>query len=170
MENIDAFSIKDLWGNLNFDYVVGSSVGFSDGIICVWDPSEFIQEHVSKSDYFVAIMGTWSPSSTKLLVISVYAPQELREKRDLWNYLRSFIDSFPSQLSTAQIEDLERIVSYDEVKRAVWDCGANKSPGQMDLLLSSFVNSGGSLIKTCFRQFLNFSRMVTYLGDATLYL
>nr|GEV09268.1 RNA-directed DNA polymerase, eukaryota, reverse transcriptase zinc-binding domain protein [Tanacetum cinerariifolium] len=26
-------------------------------------------------------------------------------------------------------EDLERIVSYDEVKRAVWDCGANKSPG-----------------------------------------
>ncbi|GJR59757.1 hypothetical protein Tco_1501919 [Tanacetum coccineum] len=51
--------------------------------------------------------------------------------------------SFPNQLSTAQIEHLERIVSYDEVKRAVWDCGANKSPGQMDLLLSSFdVNSG----------------------------
>ncbi|GJU15007.1 RNA-directed DNA polymerase, eukaryota [Tanacetum coccineum] len=28
-----------------------------------------------------------------------------------------------------QIEDLERLVTYDEVKRAVWDCGANKSPG-----------------------------------------
>ncbi|GJY36025.1 RNA-directed DNA polymerase, eukaryota [Tanacetum coccineum] len=37
-------------------------------------------------------MGTWSPTSTKLLIISVYAPQELTEKRDLWNYLRSLID------------------------------------------------------------------------------
>ncbi|GJU30905.1 RNA-directed DNA polymerase, eukaryota [Tanacetum coccineum] len=97
MENIDAFSIKDLWGILNFDYVVGSSVGFSSDIVCVWDSSKFIQEHVSKSDYFVAIIGTWSPSSTKLLVISVYAPQELREKRDLWNYLRSFIDRWEGE-------------------------------------------------------------------------
>ncbi|GJU77185.1 RNA-directed DNA polymerase, eukaryota [Tanacetum coccineum] len=32
-------------------------------------------------------MGTWIPTSTKLLIISVYAPQELSEKRDLWDYL-----------------------------------------------------------------------------------
>ncbi|GJX99907.1 RNA-directed DNA polymerase, eukaryota [Tanacetum coccineum] len=35
----------------------------------------------------------------------------------------------PNRLSSVQVEDLERIVTYDEVKRAVWDCGANKSPG-----------------------------------------
>ncbi|GJW59500.1 RNA-directed DNA polymerase, eukaryota [Tanacetum coccineum] len=29
MESIDLFSIKSLWGNLNFDHVVGPSVGFS---------------------------------------------------------------------------------------------------------------------------------------------
>ncbi|GJS62447.1 RNA-directed DNA polymerase, eukaryota [Tanacetum coccineum] len=27
------------------------------------------------------------------------------------------------------LKDLERNVSYDEIKRAVWDCGINKSPG-----------------------------------------
>ncbi|GJT98438.1 RNA-directed DNA polymerase, eukaryota, partial [Tanacetum coccineum] len=87
LESIDLFSIKSLWGNLNFDHVVGPSVGFSGGILCVWDSCVFIKDHVSKSDYFVAIMGTWVPTSTKLLIISVYAPQELTEKRDLWNYL-----------------------------------------------------------------------------------
>ncbi|GJS00381.1 RNA-directed DNA polymerase, eukaryota [Tanacetum coccineum] len=92
MESIDLFSIKAIWGNLNFDYVMSPSVGFSGGIVCVWDPSLFSKHHVSKSDYFVAIMGTWTPSSTKLLLISVYAPQELSEKRALWNYLRSLID------------------------------------------------------------------------------
>ncbi|GJS57893.1 RNA-directed DNA polymerase, eukaryota [Tanacetum coccineum] len=92
LESIDLFSIKSLWGNLNFDHVVGPSVGFSGGILCVWDSCVFIKDHVSKSDYFVAIMGTWVPTSTKLLIISVYAPQQLTKKRDLWNYLHSLID------------------------------------------------------------------------------
>ncbi|GJT80000.1 RNA-directed DNA polymerase, eukaryota [Tanacetum coccineum] len=33
------------------------------------------------------------------------------------------------QLSSEQIVDLECDVTYDEIKRAVWDCGTNKSPG-----------------------------------------
>nr|GEX02462.1 RNA-directed DNA polymerase, eukaryota [Tanacetum cinerariifolium] len=32
-------------------------------------------------------------------------------------------------LSPDQVEDMERNVSYEEVKRAVWDCGTNKSSG-----------------------------------------
>ncbi|GJT05725.1 RNA-directed DNA polymerase, eukaryota [Tanacetum coccineum] len=186
LESIDLFSIKSLWGNLNFDHVVGPSVRFFDSLF---------------------------PTSTKLLILSVYTPQELTEKCDLWNYLRSLIDRwdgetvimgyfnevryeherfgstfnsqganvfnnfislaglidlplevngewisnpvgvkrefysyfknqfspsytprlsfdfvFPNRLSTDQVEDLERLVTYDEVKRAVWDYGANKSP------------------------------------------
>ncbi|GKC30809.1 hypothetical protein Tco_1038103, partial [Tanacetum coccineum] len=41
----------------------------------------------------------------------------------------SFDFVFPNRLSTDQVEDLERLVTYDEVKKGVWDCGANKSPG-----------------------------------------
>nr|GEU91325.1 hypothetical protein [Tanacetum cinerariifolium] len=35
-----------------------------------------------------------------------------------------------------QVQDLERTVTYEEVKRAVWDCGTNKSPGQMNFPLN----------------------------------
>nr|GEW51192.1 RNA-directed DNA polymerase, eukaryota [Tanacetum cinerariifolium] len=52
----------------------------------------FVKEQVYTCDYFVALMGTWAPTSSKLLIISVYAPQELNERRDLWDYLRTFID------------------------------------------------------------------------------
>ncbi|GJZ59966.1 RNA-directed DNA polymerase, eukaryota [Tanacetum coccineum] len=34
-----------------------------------------------------------------------------------------------NSLSQDQVENLERNVTYDEIKRAVWDCGTNKSPG-----------------------------------------
>ncbi|GJY39684.1 RNA-directed DNA polymerase, eukaryota [Tanacetum coccineum] len=56
-EDIDLFSIKEVWGNYSFQHVVGSLVGFSGGITCIWDPNRFILDHVSKSDYFVALMG-----------------------------------------------------------------------------------------------------------------
>ncbi|GKD19628.1 hypothetical protein Tco_1208786 [Tanacetum coccineum] len=36
---------------------------------------------------------------------------------------------FPKCLSLEQIDVLERTVTYDEIKKAVWDCGTNKSPG-----------------------------------------
>nr|GEX38647.1 RNA-directed DNA polymerase, eukaryota, reverse transcriptase zinc-binding domain protein [Tanacetum cinerariifolium] len=38
-------------------------------------------------------------------------------------------DVFNNQLSLEQQDDLERTVSIKEIKRAVWDCGINKSSG-----------------------------------------
>nr|GEW29477.1 RNA-directed DNA polymerase, eukaryota, reverse transcriptase zinc-binding domain protein [Tanacetum cinerariifolium] len=35
------------------------------------------------------------------------------------------VNGFPTPIS----EDLKSFVSYDEIKRAMWDCGTNKSPG-----------------------------------------
>nr|GEW76884.1 RNA-directed DNA polymerase, eukaryota [Tanacetum cinerariifolium] len=91
-ESISLHTIKDLWGNQMFDHAVGSSVGCSGGILCMWNPNMFVKEQVSTCDYFVALMGTWAPTSSKLLIISVYALQELNERRDLWDYLCTFID------------------------------------------------------------------------------
>ncbi|GKE61434.1 hypothetical protein Tco_1511801, partial [Tanacetum coccineum] len=64
----------------------------SGGILCVWEPSLFVKDNVTMSDYFVAIMGTWLPTSSKLLVIFVYSPQELTEKRQLWEYLCTMVN------------------------------------------------------------------------------
>nr|GEV29353.1 RNA-directed DNA polymerase, eukaryota, nucleotide-binding alpha-beta plait domain protein [Tanacetum cinerariifolium] len=50
------------------------------------------RKQVSTCDYFVALMGSWAPTSSKLLIIFVYAHQELNERRDLWDYVRTFID------------------------------------------------------------------------------
>ncbi|GJY79595.1 hypothetical protein Tco_0485396 [Tanacetum coccineum] len=44
--------------------------------------------------------------------------------------LRISLESqFFTRLSLDQIDDLERNVTYDEIKRVVWDYGINKSPG-----------------------------------------
>nr|GEW45415.1 putative exostosin-like protein [Tanacetum cinerariifolium] len=66
---------------------MGASVGNSSGILCVWDPNMFKNTNSTVSDYFVMVRGDWMPNGKKLLIISVYAPQELSEKKMLYDYL-----------------------------------------------------------------------------------
>ncbi|GKA76522.1 RNA-directed DNA polymerase, eukaryota [Tanacetum coccineum] len=55
-------------------------------------------------------------------------------------------------LTLEQNEDLERSITYDEIKRAVWDCGSNKSPGPdgftFDFYRSKFPPGTNSLFIT----------------------
>ncbi|GJT65593.1 RNA-directed DNA polymerase, eukaryota [Tanacetum coccineum] len=73
------------------------SVGNSGGILCVWDPRMFRKQNSTVSDYFVAIQGVWIPNAKKCLIISVYAPQEVSEKKMLWSYLNHVIDNWSGE-------------------------------------------------------------------------
>ncbi|GJX75183.1 RNA-directed DNA polymerase, eukaryota [Tanacetum coccineum] len=92
MEQVDIFSIKSCWGNLTFDHVVSPSVGNSGDILCVWDSNMFYKEAATVSDYLITIMGKWLPSDKNLLIISVYAPKNIAEKKMLWQYLKIVLD------------------------------------------------------------------------------
>ncbi|GKC68708.1 RNA-directed DNA polymerase, eukaryota, partial [Tanacetum coccineum] len=94
LDNIDLFSIKELWGNFSFEFAISPSVGFSGGILCVWDPNIFVKDNVTILDSFVVVRGTWMSSSTKLLIVSVCAPQDLSEKKSLWDYISHMIDTW----------------------------------------------------------------------------
>ncbi|GJZ69585.1 RNA-directed DNA polymerase, eukaryota [Tanacetum coccineum] len=87
MESIELFDIKRCWGNFAFDYVHSDSVGNSGGILCVWDPNSFVKLSATVSDYFVILRGNWVSNGKLLLIISMYAPQELAEKKLVWDYL-----------------------------------------------------------------------------------
>ncbi|GJR58434.1 RNA-directed DNA polymerase, eukaryota, reverse transcriptase zinc-binding domain protein, partial [Tanacetum coccineum] len=164
-------------------------VGNSSGILCVWDSNSLKKLNTIVSDYFVLIRGVWVPNGKHMLIISVYAPQKLSEKKMLWDYLSHVIanwkvDGFvklveetwneapgdtsnailnlmkkskflkkkirawniekkknsKTSLLTSKLElveldaiidkaDLEIEVTNEEIKRAVWDCGVDKSPG-----------------------------------------
>nr|GEV48402.1 putative retrotransposon Ty1-copia subclass protein [Tanacetum cinerariifolium] len=73
--------------------VGGSILDLMDELVTIGQTMGYnMAEQVSTCDYFVALMGTWAPTFSKLLIISVDAPQGLNERRDLWDYLRTFID------------------------------------------------------------------------------
>ncbi|GKA34668.1 integrase, catalytic region, zinc finger, CCHC-type containing protein [Tanacetum coccineum] len=84
---VDLITLKALWGNYAFTYAISPPLGSSGEILCVWESSMLVKENVSVLDSFLLITGTWVPTATRLLIISVYAPKELAEQRLLWEYL-----------------------------------------------------------------------------------
>ncbi|GJX91166.1 RNA-directed DNA polymerase, eukaryota, reverse transcriptase zinc-binding domain protein [Tanacetum coccineum] len=136
MELVDLFSIRACWGNLTFDYVFSPSVGNSGGILCVWDSNMFHKENSSVSDYFVAIMGKWRPNNKNLLIISVYAPQDLAEKKMLWQYLNILIDRWNGDVIV--MGDFNEVRHKDERYGFIFHArGADA--------FNSFISAGGLL-------------------------
>ncbi|GKC14170.1 RNA-directed DNA polymerase, eukaryota [Tanacetum coccineum] len=143
LENIDPFAINALWGNFAFDFAISPSVGFSGGLLCVWDPNTFSKESVTISDSFLAIRGTWISSSTKLLIVSVYAPQELSRKKSLWEYISHMID--PWEGESIILGDFNEVrAEHERLGSTFNDAGANafnrfiSSYGLIDLPLEGY--------------------------------
>ncbi|GJY48039.1 RNA-directed DNA polymerase, eukaryota [Tanacetum coccineum] len=70
-----------------FTPVRSDYVGNLGGILCIWDPNSFRRSSFTRSDYFVIVRGVWLKSGIDLMIVVVYAPQEAKEKRMLWDYL-----------------------------------------------------------------------------------
>nr|GEU35933.1 RNA-directed DNA polymerase, eukaryota, reverse transcriptase zinc-binding domain protein [Tanacetum cinerariifolium] len=135
--------IKALWSNFCFDYVLCPSIGYSGGSLCVWDPRIFVKDNSTISDLFLAISGTWVPTSTKLLIISVYAPQELLERKMLWDYIHHSIDSWDGECVI--LEDFNEVRHEEERYGTVFNVhGANAfnnfitTSGLVDLPLGGY--------------------------------
>ncbi|GJY80161.1 RNA-directed DNA polymerase, eukaryota [Tanacetum coccineum] len=79
--------VKFMWGNSNYDFVYSESLGSSGGILCIWEESFFKKEYVTVSDHFVAIYGSWNPNKVKILLVAIYAPQDPKYRRLLWDYI-----------------------------------------------------------------------------------
>ncbi|GJU17261.1 RNA-directed DNA polymerase, eukaryota [Tanacetum coccineum] len=124
MENISVMDVKFLWGNYIFEHLYSEAIGTSGGILCMWDPNVFHKEHHSISDNFVALYGTWNPTKAKILVISIYAPQAITEKRSLWNYITSLITRWDGECIV--MGDFNEVRSVEERMGSVYNAhGAN---------------------------------------------
>nr|GEV96982.1 hypothetical protein [Tanacetum cinerariifolium] len=61
------------------------------------DPNMFQKINDTVSDYFIMVRGVWVSSGKRLLIISVYAPQDLSQKKMLWDYLSFVIGNWDNE-------------------------------------------------------------------------
>nr|GEX08793.1 nucleotide-binding alpha-beta plait domain-containing protein [Tanacetum cinerariifolium] len=83
-------------------------------------------------DYFVLVEEVWKPTCSMLLMIGVYAPQELSKKRMLWNYFHGVVHRWQGE--TIVMGDFNAV----RVRSERHDLVFNK---QGALMFNSFINS-----------------------------
>nr|GEW17340.1 copia protein [Tanacetum cinerariifolium] len=122
MEKVDLFNIKACWGNINFDYVVSSSVGNSGGILCVWDPNLFYKENFTVSDYFIAIMRNWLPNNKKwngeVLLMGDFNEVRLEEESGLVEVPSGGFSFTWSHSSATKMSRLDRFLVSKNLQRS----------------------------------------------------
>nr|GEU41238.1 RNA-directed DNA polymerase, eukaryota, reverse transcriptase zinc-binding domain protein [Tanacetum cinerariifolium] len=124
---MDLWCVKACWGNYAFDFVHSDSVGNSGGILCIWDPNSFHKNNVTVSDYFCMVRDVWLKTGVDILMVVVYALQELRDKRILWDNLEHVINQWDEVLNS--IQHLDKIKAMDVVQKAKikWDIEGDKN-------------------------------------------
>ncbi|GJT39675.1 RNA-directed DNA polymerase, eukaryota, reverse transcriptase zinc-binding domain protein [Tanacetum coccineum] len=134
MESIDLLSVRLCWGNVNFDYVHSDSIGNSGGILCIWDPNSFRKDSVTVSDYFVIVRGVWIKSGMDILIVVVYAPHDVRDKRLLWDYL--------SHVSNQWAGEVVMMGDFNEVRYKSDRFGSNFNAHGADIFNNFIINAG----------------------------
>nr|GEX42708.1 RNA-directed DNA polymerase, eukaryota [Tanacetum cinerariifolium] len=86
---------------------VGDSVGNSGGILCVWDPNSFRKSNATVSDYFIMIRGVRRQTGNDLLIITVYAPHDLKDKHMLWDYLTYEIGKWKREVNMLSAKNVK---------------------------------------------------------------
>ncbi|KAK9053898.1 hypothetical protein SSX86_024973 [Deinandra increscens subsp. villosa] len=76
-----------LWGRGDFGWEFVNARGKSGGLLSVWDNSKFKFLKPIKDANFLIISGSIDGGRVILNVVNVYSPQNLSEKRSLWNRL-----------------------------------------------------------------------------------
>ncbi|GJU39538.1 RNA-directed DNA polymerase, eukaryota [Tanacetum coccineum] len=94
----------------------------------------FRKNNSTVSDYFVAIQGVWIPNAKNCLISFVYAPQEVSEKKMLWNYLNHVIDNWSGDIVI--MGDFNEVRSKDERYGSLFNAHSAA-------IFNSFISSGG---------------------------
>nr|GEY43021.1 RNA-directed DNA polymerase, eukaryota [Tanacetum cinerariifolium] len=96
----------------------------------------------------IMVNGTWIDDPVK---VKYEFLDHFQNRFDKPSENRARIDiCFPNVLSNDQIDDLERMVMKEEVKKAVWDCGSDKSRGPDGFSFSFFHHFWSTIEKDIF--------------------
>ncbi|GJX38844.1 hypothetical protein Tco_0252147 [Tanacetum coccineum] len=116
------------------------TLGKSDNGDTTWPDEEKLEDIVSSRWRFTWSLNecTWLSTSTKVMFVSIYAPQDISgEENSMGHILLTLFDTWDGEciifrlisnevrIKQERCDDWSVDVTFDEIKKAVWDCGTN---------------------------------------------
>ena len=165
---MDIRCVRRCWGNYGFDQFHSSSVGYSGGILCVWDPNSFRKYSYTVSDFFFIIRGLWLKSGVDLLIFVVYGPHDYRDKRSMWEYMVHTISKWDGEVVV--MGDFNEVRYKSDRFGSVFNVhGANEFNAFIANAGLVEVSLGGSKYTWCHKSATNMSKVDRFFISENLF-
>jgi len=87
-DDISLWHIRKLWGNQNVDWVHSPANNGAGGILVSWNKEAFKGASSLVTQRWICIFGQFVPKAFTCAVCVVYAPNDQRDRREVWQKLR----------------------------------------------------------------------------------
>ena len=88
--DISIWDIRKMWGYLNVEWIHSPAVNGSGGLLIAWHPDSFKEIKSLVAQRWICVFGKFLKENFTCAVCVVYAPNNQRERLELWNTLREF--------------------------------------------------------------------------------
>ncbi|GFZ20781.1 hypothetical protein Acr_28g0014860 [Actinidia rufa] len=93
LQSVDIFTIRNVWSGAQIDFSTSESEGQSGGLISMWRCDKFKSEVTIIKKHFIISKGVYL-DNFKCCIVNVYAPNDTRERKLLWEELLQLKISF----------------------------------------------------------------------------
>lgn len=84
LEEVDRKLVSWLWEGDDFEWVAKNAVSRSGGLISIWRKGSFSLNTVFQGDHLIGLVGNWGAEQVPVTILNIYAPCDLRGKKQLW--------------------------------------------------------------------------------------
>jgi len=115
-KDITIWDVRKLWGLQNAEWVHSPAVNGSGGLVVTWNSDSFKEISSMVTQRWVYIFGKFLKENFACAVCVIYAPNNQRDRLELWNNLREFRQQLTSPLLL--MGDLNEVMFMEERRNA----------------------------------------------------
>lgn len=93
LERVDRKLCSSLWEGDDFDWACKDASGRSGGLLVIWRKGCLEVSSIFFGSCFLGFDGFWGESKTRVSIVNVYAPCDLRGKREAWEELVTLVET-----------------------------------------------------------------------------
>lgn len=92
-ERIEKTMCQALWGNSEVSWEMQPACNTGGGLLCLWSEKTFTLERKVNGSGFILLEGVWVQDAQKVIIVSIYSPCDIYQKRVLWDIVRQMKNS-----------------------------------------------------------------------------
>nr|KYP37647.1 Putative ribonuclease H protein At1g65750 family [Cajanus cajan] len=120
METINTLMIQTIWGDSEDEYVEAPAVQAVGGMVCSWSKECFRLGRVFRGVGYLGVQGVWKQGDISIVIVNVYLPCDLTEKRNMWNEIKEIrsVSNISRWLVAGDFNEVRRDIERQGIRGA----------------------------------------------------